>query len=56
MGTGSQWSAISIMGDWGALAFLGYVDLTDCAERDMANLLIDTDPVAPDEEKVHRRG
>ena len=53
--TGSKRAIVATLGDWKSLAFLGYVDLTDSVEQDMAKLLVETDPPS-DEEKVHRRG
>ena len=51
--SGSQWAAIATLGDWKSLAFRGYSDLTYNVERDMAKLLIETDAMDSDEEKVH---
>ena len=50
--TGSQWAVIATLGDWKSLAFLGYADLTDSVEQDMAKLLIECEPLS-DEEEVH---
>ena len=40
---------------WRSIAFPGYVDLTQDVDRDMPRLLVGTDPVGSEEEKVHRR-
>ena len=52
--SGSQRPAISPMGDWGSLAFLGYADLAFNVEREIAKLLIGTDSADSDEGEVHR--
>ena len=52
--TGSQWAASATLGGWKSLAFLGYVDLTDEVERDMAKLLIETYQVDSDPGLVQR--
>ena len=54
--TGSQRAAIATIGDWKSLDFLGYVDLADSVEQDMAKLLIEIDPLDSDVEQVHRWG
>ena len=54
--TGSQWAAIATMGEWKSLAFLGYADLTDEVDRNMAKLLIETEMGDSDPDQVHRRG
>ena len=51
---GPQWSAIGDLGAWGPLAFLGYVDLTQDVEWDMALLLVETGGIESGDE-VQRR-
>ena len=43
---GSQWPTIATIGAWRSLAFKCYVDLTDEVDRDMCQLLIETDLIS----------
>ena len=46
--SGSQWSLVATLGDWRSLALRGYVDVTPEMDRDMANLLIETEDIDSD--------
>ena len=54
--TGSQRAVIATLGDWESLAFLGYVDITDEVDRNMAKLSIETETGDSDPEQVRRWG